>query len=144
MTGLEIGILAALAVGATYATWKAGERQDQAAKRSNRVRMASATEENLRSARRAIAQRRVQQAELIAQSQSENTGKNSAVQGAVNSLTTQTASNIGFANSKLASEYLSNKYLMRGQRQVNNWQTTSSLFSTAFSAYGASVGTGTK
>ncbi len=118
---LYIGMAVALA-GSTYATVQQAEgakEQRKENKKKNLIDQRSAEIENQRNARRAIAARRVQAAELTAAGQPGQVRSNSAMQGAIGSLTTQTASNIGFANTMLGAQVASSNAYIRGQNAVS-------------------------
>lgn len=112
-------IAASAAVDQGVRNIKAQKAEKKANKRANRIQQRTAELENQRNARRAIAQRRIQQAELISSAQSTNVGSNSSVTGAVGSLQTQTAANIGFANTQLAGQVATSNVLLRGTAQAN-------------------------
>lgn len=121
---------AALTVVGAGAQFVATQSQVKAQKKEARIQRAISQIEANRRARRAVAERRIQQAELLAQANASNQGVNSAVSGAVGSLSTQTAANIGAANTRLAAETFQNNVLLRGARRA-------SLFGTIASGAGA-------
>ena len=129
---------AVIAVGSAFATHKGVQAQRKAQKREANVQRRMAEIENVKRARRAIAQRRIQEAELIQAGVSEGIRNSSGISGAVGSLRTQTASNIGAANTQLAGSIAANRALLRGARQAGNWGTVAS----AFNAAGGVVSTG--
>lgn len=111
--GIQAGILAALTVS-TAVQVRANRVQNETQEKAAEFDRAGARIEAQRQNRKAIADRRVRQAELIAQSQAQNTGGNSAVSGAVGSLSSDTASEIGSANTALAVQLGQSRLLQRG------------------------------
>ncbi len=101
-------------VGSSVANIAATNAQNRAQKKTARIERAQAQRENIRNTRRAVQARRRQEADIIAASQSQNQGANSAVTGATGALASQTGSNIGFANTALASSNLQSLTLQRG------------------------------
>ncbi len=120
---------AVAAVGGTAASIASTNAQRKAQKKEGKIQRRVAEIENVRQARRAVAQRRVQQANLIAQSQVSNqTGSNSAVQGAVGSLSTQTAANIGASNTRLAGDLARFHVLSQGARTAGRFNNIAAGF----------------
>ncbi len=131
-TPVEWGLLAAAVIGTGVSIQQnaqAQKAQRKAERKTADIQNRSAELENQRNARRAIAQRRVQQSELIAAAQVSNTGANSAVAGAVGSLTTQTAANIGFASQQLAADRASQYQLFRGAKKAGRHMTNAGIAS---------------
>jgi len=151
MTGAEV--LYAVAAGAAVAGGVAQHQQAQAInraqKKQGRIERRIAAIENARRARRAIAERRVQQADI--QAQAANSGTNmessSAIRGAVGSLTTQTAANIGAARTRAAASFASQRAGERGAQQAATFGTYANMFNslgniaTTFGTYKAGTQT---
>lgn len=118
-------IVAAIAAGAAANEQsKAQKAIRKGEKEAAAIKQRSAELENQRRARRAIAARRVQQAELIAAAQITNAGGlNSGVSGAVGSLGTQTAANVGAANTSFAADVGAQSALFRRQKQADKYNT---------------------
>lgn len=117
-------------VGAVFSVISAGvankerKRANKEQREAQRTERRAAQVESVRRSRRAIAARRVQQAELISQSQvNGQTGTNSAVSGAVGSLSTQTAANIGAANTQLAANLNQSRSLSRSSQALASART---------------------
>ena len=114
--------------GAAYQQ-KAAKEANKAQKEQGQIERRMAEIENARQARRAIAARRTQQAEIQAQSANTGTGleSSSAVRGAVGSLTTQTAANIGAASTRAAGSWA---YQRAGERGAQRSMKASNIAST--------------
>jgi hypothetical protein len=147
-TALVVGALIA-AVGSGVAAQQnaqAAKAERKGAKKTNLINQQRAEIENQRNARRAIAARRVQQAELIASAQPGQVGANSALSGAVGSLTTQTGANIGFASTMLAGQNAANNTQLKYQNRASKfrvnaaWGGLVSDIGTSMMSYGASTG----
>lgn len=114
----------------------------KAQKEASASKRRSAELENQQRARRHIAARRVQQAELIAASEATNAGGlNSAVSGAVGSLSTQTAAEIGAANNQFAGDVAAQSALFKGQKTADRYNTSAAyagVVSNAVGSFGAS------
>lgn len=130
MTPLEIALLAT-AVASLGLTAKATYEQNEAQKDAARMQQASARIENMHKARRAVAARRLQQAEMIQATETMGARTSSAMTGAVGSLSSQTASEIGRANTKLASDIGVNNILIRGAERSAKFNTWAGVFNAA-------------
>lgn len=114
------------AVGSALASGISAHQQASAQKKAARAQRRSAEMENARRARRAIAERRMREAELLQAGASEGIRSSSAIQGAVGSLRTQTAANIGHANTQLAGDMIANRALVRGARRAATFDSIAS------------------
>lgn len=121
-------------VAATQEQVKAEKKR---AKTQRRTQELARVKEN----RRAIAQRRVQEAEIIQGGEASGTRTNSAVSGAVGSLRSTTAGNIGFANTQFAGNTLASRQSERGMRNAARLGTFANVAGTAASLFatGASL-----
>jgi hypothetical protein len=145
--GLETAFYVAVVAGAVSAQQqhKAAKAQNKAAERAGNLEKARALSEQNSRNRRAVAQRRQQVAELIAQSQVQNAGGNSAVSGAVGALGSDTASNIGSNQINLAANIGQSTLLQKGQNQALRFNRNAAIagtISSAASAYGSYLGAG--
>lgn len=107
---------------------KAAKANNKAQRRSAAIERASAQIENVRRARRAVAARRLQEAELIQAGATEGLRSSSGISGAVGSLRTQTASNIGAANTQLGAQVGISRTLQRGATLAARYGTLSNTF----------------
>lgn len=123
-TAVQIGALV-VAAGGTAASIQQSRKGQRAQEKADSVAKAQAELENKRSIRQAIAQGRVQRAQLISsgQSQTGSFGGSSAVTGALGSARTQLAANIGFANQTLGAQSGINTNLGRAGRNLSNAAT---------------------
>jgi len=132
-TALLVTAVTASVAGAAYQQ-KAQKEQKKAAKEQGRIERRIAEINNARAARRAIAARRQMTAEITAQSANSGTGLefSSAVRGAVGSLVTQTASNVGAANTNTAASFA---YQRAGERGLDR-AGRASRYASTFEAVG--------
>ena len=93
-------------VGGAVAQNRAIKQQNRAEENARNIDRRQAALENARQRRLAIAQRRIAEAETIQGGENQGAGQSSSVAGAVGALRTQTASNIGFQNTQIASNSL--------------------------------------
>lgn len=120
-------VIAAATVVGTVAEHRATKAQLKAQKREARINRRTASIENVRRARRAVAQRRIQEAEILQAGATEGVRASSGIAGAVGSLRTQTAANIGAANTQLAGSIAANNALIRGSRAASRYGTVASV-----------------
>ncbi len=95
-------VVAVAAVGSAVSQRQSAKTLQETEEKARDIEIRGAEIDRARRARRAIAAARIQRGEIIAASQTQNQGANSAVAGAVGSLQTQTAANIGAGNTQLA------------------------------------------
>lgn len=134
--GLALAIAAiASSVASGAATYVGQQKADDKTKKAQRFERRKAELENAKNARRAIAQRRIQQADILASNEATGTRSNSAVSGAVGSLTTQTAANTGFANTGLAGSIGVNSSLRAANRQTAIFGNIAQGFDVASQAF---------
>jgi len=93
-------------VGSAAASYRATQEQNKAERRSRDIDRRQAALENARQRRLAIAQRRIQEAEIGQLAENQGVAGSSSVAGARGALLSDTASNIGFANTQVASNQL--------------------------------------
>lgn len=124
-------LAAAIAVSTigTIAQTAASFKQLEADEKENRIRRRVAEIENVRNSRRAVQARLRQQADILASQESTGTNTNSAVSGAVGSIGTQTAANVGLQNTRLAGDIAANQKSLRGARQAGRLSTISNVAS---------------
>ncbi len=137
--GIILAIVAAVsAVGGAIASSRAASALQEGEEKARDIEIRTAELDRARRARRAIAASRVQRGEIVAASQSQNTGANSAVAGAIGSLQTQTAANVGALNTQLAGSIAASGARARGSQDA----TRLSNIAGGFSAVGsiASIG----
>lgn len=103
------------ATGSAVQSNRAAEAQNDQINRAASIERAQARIDNNRRARLAIKATRIQTGQIEATTQNENTGSNSAVTGAIGSLRTQTASNIGAANTQLSAQLGISAALQQGR-----------------------------
>lgn len=101
----------------------AQSEQNQAQKDAAKIQQRQAALENARRARRAVAERRLLQAEIVQNSASQNVRGSSSVAGATGSLSTQTAANIGGATTYMAGDMGINRRLVAGASRAARWDT---------------------
>ena len=116
-------IAAGAAVVGTYANYKSTQESNQAQEKAAKIQTRQASLENARRARRAVAERRMLQAEFIQNTASMDARSSSSMSGAVGSLSTQTAANIGAASTNLAGDIGINRALISGARSAAQWNT---------------------
>lgn len=131
-------IAAIAAVVGTGATMMATKASNEAQEQASKIQQRQAALENSRRARRAVAERRMMQAELIQNSATQDARTSSSMSGATGSLSTQTAANIGAANTWLAGDVGMNKALISGARTAARWNTVAGVASAAGSIAGTS------
>lgn len=129
-------ISAIAAVGSGVAANRSASAQNKAQKRAGALERAQAQVEHNRNVRRAIAARRLQQAQLIQAGQTEGLSFSSSISGAVGSLTTQTASNIGTASSILGAQLGQSRALQRGASRAARFGTISNTLGSIGQASG--------
>jgi len=135
VTGFEIAALVT-AIAGVFAGYKGVQAQNQAQERAAKIQNRQASLENQRRARRAVAQRRIMQADMIQSTETMGARSSSALQGAVGSLQTQTAANIGAANTQLAGDIGMNRALIHGARNAAQWDTIGGVFNVASQGFG--------
>lgn len=136
---LETALLIAATVAAvagTGATVVAQKKQNEAQEKAAKLQQAGARIENMHRARRAIAERRMMQAELEQSVASQGARTSSSLQGATGSLSTQTAANIGFNNTTLATDIGVNNALVSGAREAARWNTFAGVADAASTGMG--------
>ena len=111
-------VAAVAAVGSAVSSRQSAKKTFEAEEKARDIEIRGAEIDRARRARRAIAAARIQQAEIIAATQTQNQGGNSAVIGAVGSLSTQTAANIGAGNTQLATSIASSGRRLLGANQA--------------------------
>ena len=126
---------AAFAVAGVVAGGLSQRAQVKAAEKKERPNRRTAQIENVTKARRAIAARRAQEAFLIQAGETQGGGTNSAIAGAVGSLRTQTAANIGLSKTSFAGANLANQQQLKGARRAGNWDTAASAFNVGSSLF---------
>lgn len=122
-------VTAAAAVGSTVASIRATNAQVAAQKKEARIQQRVSQIESVRRARRAVAQRRIQEAELLQAGATEGARTSSSISGAVGSLRTQTGANIGAANTRLAGDIAANRALITGANKARVFGNQADLFS---------------
>lgn len=128
-TAAIVGAVGAVAgAGASVA---AASAQNKAQKKAASFERARAGVNRQREIRRAIAARRLQEAEFIQAGETQGGGTNSAIAGAVGSLRTQTAANIGLTNTNFATSIAQSKALQRGATRSTRFQNIGSAFDAA-------------
>jgi ABC-type sugar transport system ATPase subunit len=127
--GVSAAVAATAAVVSSVATMQAQKAQNQAQEKAAKIQQRQAALETQRRARRAVAERRILQAEMQQSAFAQNQGGNSALSGAVGSLQTQTAANIGAARTNLAGEIGMNRALISGARSAARWNTVAGVAS---------------
>ena len=136
-------IAAAIAAAAvsTISSAIATEAQVEAAEKENKVNRRVANIERVQRQKRAIAERRQIEAEIIQGGETSGTRTNSAISGAVGSLRSDTASSIGLSNTQFAGDTLSNQYYLQGVRKAGTFGTIANVADTAASifSYGAAA-----
>ena len=123
-------VTATASLGASIAQSQATNKAQRDAASIERAR---AQIQNNREARRAIAARRIQESEIIAASQTQGTRTSSGVSGAVGSLRSDTASNIGAANTDLAASTAQSRILQSGATKATNLGAVAQTFQSASS-----------
>ena len=101
---------------------------NKAQRKAGKLERAQAQINQNREIRRAIAAKRLQQAELLQGAEALGTRTNSAVSGAVGSLSTQTAANIGFSNTQFGTQRAQSTILQSGATRAARFGGVSSLF----------------
>jgi len=132
MAETALAVTALAGIGSAVMQQKAQKEERKAAKEQGRIERRIAEINNARAARRAIAARRQQSAEIQAASANSGTGleSSSAVRGAVGSLVTQTASNIGAANTNTAASFAYQRAGERGADRAARASRYASTFGT--------------
>lgn len=133
-TGLAIAAIVT-AVAGTFATYKGQQAQNEAQEKARKFDNRKAQIENARRARRAVAERRMMQAELIQNTETMGARNSSSTLGQVGSLQTQTAANIGAANTQLAGDWGINHALTMGARTAAKWDTVAGGFNAASTVF---------
>ena len=132
MSGAEIFLATAAvaSIAGGVASHKQAQATNKAQEKQGRIERRIAAIENARRARRAVAEQRVQRASLEAQAANSDTGmeSSSAVRGAVGSLATQTASNIGASNTRLAASFAAQRAGERGAERAATFGTYANMF----------------
>jgi hypothetical protein len=119
------------AVAGTAASMQAQAKTNEAQEKARKMQNAGARIEAMHRARRAVAERRMMQAELQQMGETQGARSSSAITGAAGSLSTQTAANIGFMNTQVATDWGINTALTRGARSAARWDTVSGAFNVA-------------
>lgn len=107
----------------TTASVAASVEAQQAEKERAKVQRATQELQRRKETRRTIAQARLQRAELIQGGVETGSRTNSAVSGAVSSLNSTTAGNIGYANTVFAGNQLQNDIMSSASRKIAGLQT---------------------
>jgi len=128
------------AVGSTITTVAATQAQAKAQKKAARFNRRNAALNQARAARQTIEESRRQRAALIQAGVGLGTRGNSAISGAVGSLATQTAANIGASNTNLAAGLGINRALIQGERQASRLNNIGQGFDLLGSVAGVKMG----
>jgi len=120
-------IVGALAVGTAVAEVRSNREQVKTAKRRQQISKRVAELETVRRNRLAHQANLRQRAALLA-SQSSEFRSDSGFQGAVGSLNTQTAANVGAANTVAAGDFAQNRAIVRRAENVGRFQAASAAF----------------
>lgn len=116
-------ISTATAVGGAVMQNRATREQNRADRRARQIERRQAALENARQRRLAIAQRRIQMAEQEQSAENQGIMSSSALSGARGALLSDTASNIGFANTQIASNTLRADTIGRGYSRAASLNT---------------------
>lgn len=130
-------VAATAAVGSAVMQTQATKATNRAQERAARIQQRQAELETRRRSRRAIAGQRIARAEMIQATETMGARGSSSLAGATGSLITQTASNIGAAQSSLAADIGINRSLMRGARQAAKYNTYAGAFDVVGSIAGS-------
>ena len=143
-------VIAAATIGSAIFQGKAIKAQNKAQAKSARIERRLAEIENARRARRAIAQSRIQQADITAASELAGIGGSSAAVGAAGSVASKTAGAVGGAADITAGRFAQSVALQKGARDSAKFQQVASLFqatsslASAFGSFKLADKTGTK
>lgn len=124
---LAIAAFGALAVS-TGLSFVAAQKARKAEEKRFEIEQRTAEVDRARRVRRAIADARIQRAEIEASAAAQTQGTNTAVSGALGSLQTDTAGNIGAFNTQFAGQTFAAETVSRSNRAVANLQSFASLF----------------
>ena len=125
-------IAAVTAVASTGASVVASQKQQKAEKKARSTERQTAAIENARRVRRAIAERRIRQAEIISAAENQGVGiQSSSPIGAVGALGSDTASQIGGLNTLVAGNQLTSDFRFQGAKQFAKYQGISNILGTA-------------
>ena len=118
-TAVQIAALV-VAAGGTAVSIQRSRKAQRAQERADAVAQSQAELENKRNIRQAIAQGRVQRAQLISSGQAQTGGfGSSAVTGALGSARTQLGANIGFAKQTLGAQTGINRNLNEARQSLS-------------------------
>ena len=127
--GTWAAIIIAVA-GTTYGITeqkKAAHAQEKAQKKANAIQRRTAQMQHEQRIRRAEAEKRKQQADLMQQAEALGTSTNSSLTTSVGSLDTQVAVDTGAASTLLAGDYATQQTLFKGQRRANRHNTNAAI-----------------
>ena len=127
--GTWAAIIIAVA-GTTYGITeqkKAAHAQEKAQKKANAIQRRTAQMQHEQRIRRAEAEKRKQQADLVQQAEALGTSANSSLTTSVGSLDTQVAVDTGAASTLLAGDYATQQTLFKGQRRANRHNTNAAI-----------------
>lgn len=131
---MAFGLIAAIGlIGATITSAAATAAQVEAQEEAQKAEQRRGSIENTRRSRRAVAQRRVQEAELLQAQATQGARTNSAISGAVGSLGSQTAQSIGASNTQFAAQTNISDTLASGARRALGFNIGSQIFGAASS-----------
>ena len=126
-----------LSAGSAYQSTRAAKAQNSAQKKAAQLERGRAALEQRTQTRKAIAAARRQRGEILASTQSQNTGGNSAVSGAVGGLQTGTAVGIGASRVQLAARQGQSLILQRGASRANRLNSSAAILGGLSSIAGA-------
>ena len=135
--GITASIVATLAVAQGVVQSQAVKAQNKAQSKAARIERRISEIENARRARRAIAQQRIQQANIVAGAQEAGIGGSSAAVGAAGSVGAKTAGAIGGVNTISAGRFAQSVALQKGFRDASKLQSIGSILGGAQNAAGA-------
>lgn len=136
--GTTAAIISAVsAVGGAAVSHQQSRSAQKTARRQTRIEQRTSEIETQRRTRRAIAARRQQEAMLMAGAEASGVGAGSGVAGAVGSLRTQTAANIGHARTMQGAQVAQQLVARRGMRQQHRLQTIGGHFQASGAVAGA-------
>jgi len=120
-------VTAISAIGGGVATAVASKKRNKAESRARKIEQAAASLENQRRIRRAIAQRRIQEAEIQSLGVDQGVQGSSSIAGARSSLVTQTGANIGAARTQFGAEQGRANVLASGYRKGAKYDSFGSI-----------------
>ena len=113
--GIEVAAIAVAAVGTGVAIHQ-GRKAERARKDADAGRLAESELANQREIKKAIAQSRIEQAQVLSAGDAQGAGDSSGLQGGLASAQTQLASNIGFARQTQSA----NRLVAQATNRFNN------------------------